>query len=232
MIHEPPILTVRRDFPRPTAAQLAAVAAATTGWLVDAQDGRGSLGPRIKPVFPDEPALNRCFGTVLTCWCGPDDNLALAAALAIARAGDVIVASAEGFEGSAICGDLLAGMMRNKGISGLIVDGAVRDVAGLREVGLPVFARSVNPASCVRSGPGTVGLPIVVEGRTIASGDLLLADADGVVTVPLAEADRVLARLEAIKQAENRTLAEVRAGLAVPGWVEALLNSDRVRYVD
>lgn len=232
MIHEPPILTVRRNFPRPTATQLAAVASATTGWLVDAQDGRGSLGPRIKPIFPDDPMRNRCFGTALTCWCGPDDNLALAAALALAQPGDVLIASAEGFEGSAVCGDLLAGMMRNKGLAGLIVDGAVRDLAGLREVGLPVFARAINPSSCVRSGPGTVGLPIVVEGRTIASGDLVLADADGVVTVPLAEADAVLSRLEAIKAAESRTLAQVRAGLTVPEWVEALLRSDRVRFLD
>ncbi len=232
MIHEPPLLTVRRSFPRPTATQLAALATATTGWLVDAQDGRGSLGPDIKPVFPGDPKLARCFGTVLTCWCGPDDNLAIAAALALARPGDVIVAAAEGFTGSAVCGDLLAGMMRNKGVAGLVVDGAVRDLAGLREVGLPVFARTVNPASCVRSGPGTVGLPVVVGGRAVHSGDLLLADEDGVVTVPLAEADAVLARLAEIRAAEDATLAQVRAGLASPAWVEALLASDRVRWVD
>ncbi|MCS6778688.1 MAG: 4-hydroxy-4-methyl-2-oxoglutarate aldolase [Geminicoccaceae bacterium] len=232
MIHEPPLLSVRRHFPRPSDAQLAAVAAATTGWLVDAQNGRGSLGPRIKPLFPGDPELGRCSGTVLTCWCGPDDNLALAAAAALARPGDVIVASAEGFEGSGICGDLLAGMMRNKGVAGLVVDGAVRDIAGLREARLPVFARSVNPASCVRSGPGTVGLPVVVGGRTVESGDLLLADEDGVVTVSLREADAVLTRLEEVKAAEAATLAQVKAGLQVPGWVEALLASDRVRWLD
>ncbi len=232
MIHEPPLLTARRFFPRPTPAQLAAVAAATTGWLVDAQNGRGSLGPRIKPLFPHDPELNRCSGTVLTCWCGPDDNLALVAATALARPGHVIVAAADGFEGSAVCGDLLARMMKNKGIAGLVVDGAVRDIAGLREVGLPVFAAAVNPASCVRSGPGTVGLPIVVAGRAVQSGDLLLADEDGVVTVPLAEADAVLARLKEIEAAEAETLAEVRAGLQVPGWVEALLASERVRWLD
>lgn len=232
MIHEPPLLTVRRDFARPNPAQLAAVAAATTGWLVDAQEGRGSLGPRIKPLFPRDPRLGRCSGTVLTCWCGPDDNLAIAAAAALARPGDVIVAAAEGFEGSGVCGDLLAGMMRNKGVAGLVVDGAVRDIAGLREAGLPVFASAVNPASCVRSGPGTVGLPVVVGGRSVQSGDLLLADEDGVVTVPLAEVDAVLARLEEVEAAEAETLAKVRAGLQAPAWVEALLASDRVRWVD
>jgi 4-hydroxy-4-methyl-2-oxoglutarate aldolase len=144
----------------------------------------------------------------------------------------VIVAAAEGFEGSAVCGDLLAGMMRNKRIAGLVVDGAVRDIAGLRETGLPVFASAVNPASCVRSGPGTVGLPVVVGGRAVASGDLLLADPDGVVTVPLAEADAVLARLAEIEAAEAETLAKVRSGLEVPDWVEALLASERVRWVD
>lgn len=229
MIEEPPLLTVRRNFERPRADQVEAVGAATTGWIADAQQGRGGLGPSIKPVL--DGAL-RCHGTVVTCWCGPNDNLAIFGALAIARPGDVIVAATEGFSHSGVCGDLLAGMMRNKGIAGFVTDGHVRDLEGLREVGLPVFAAGINPDSCVKSGPGTVGLPVVIGGRTITPGDLLLADEDGVETIPLAMASEVLARLEAVRTAEAGLLAEVRGGLEVPASITALMASERVRYLD
>ena len=99
-------------------------------------------------------------------------------------------------------------------------------------VGLQVFAAGINPASCVKSGPGTVGLPVVVGGRAVASGDLLLGDEDGVVTVPLAEADAVLTRLEAVKVAEAGLLEKVRGGLQVPASIEALLDSERIRHLD
>lgn len=232
MIHDPPLLKVRRSFARPDAAQLAAIADANTGWLTDAQFGRGSLGPTVKPIFPTDPRLNRFHGVALTCHCGPDDNLALAAAASLAKPGDVVIVAAEGFAHSGLCGDLLAGMMKNRGVAALVSDGMFRDIAGLRDVGLPVFAAGIDPNSCVRQGPGTVGLPIVVGGRPIDSGDLVFGDEDGVVTVPLANIDAVLAQLALVKAGEAETLAKVKAGLDSPPWVEALLRSDRVVYVD
>ncbi|MDX6748715.1 RraA family protein [Geminicoccaceae bacterium 1502E] len=229
MIEEPPVLTVKRAFARPRSEQLEAIASATTGWVIDAQQGRAGLGPEIKPVLAEAA---RCHGTIVTCWCGPNDNLAIFGALAVARAGDVIVAATEGFRHSGICGDLLAGMMRNKGIAGFVTDGHVRDLADLRGVGLPVFAAGINPDSCVKSGPGTVGLPVVIGGRTVCSGDLLLADEDGVATVPLATADDVLERLAAVREAEASLLARVRSGLQLPESIEALMASERVRHID
>lgn len=232
MLKDPPLLRARRQIARPDAGLLAAFRDAMTGWLVDAQDGRGALAAAIRPLFPAEPGMGRCCGPALTCACGPDDNMALAAAVALARPGDVIVCSTEGFEHGAVCGDLLAGIARNKGVAALVTDGMLRDGAGLREAGLPVFARGITPNSCVRSGPGSVGLPVVVGGRAVASGDLVLGDEDGVVTVPLAELARVRERLELVKAGEAEMLAKVRAGLAALPWVEALLASDRVEWLD
>jgi len=232
MLEEPPLLTIRRNFPRPSRAQLAAIAELPTGWVVDAQNGRAALDRSVKPVFGGIAGLDRCTGTAITCWCGPDDNMGIAAALAVAEPGDVIVAAIEGFAGSGVLGDLLAGMMRNKGLKGFVTDGSVRDLVGLREAGLPIFSAGITPNSCVRSGPGTVGLPVVVGGRHVASGDLVVADSDGVTTIPLAQADAVLARIEEVRKAETATLAAVRGGQTGAGWLEAVLKSDRVRWVD
>lgn len=232
MLDEPPLLTIRRNFPRPSEAQLAQVADVMTGWVVDAQDGRAALDRVIKPVLGATPGLERCFGTAITCWCGPDDNLAAAAAMAIAKPGDVIVAAAEGFTGSGVLGDIMAAMMRNKGIRGFVTDGCTRDLAGLREAGLPIFSAGINPNSCVRNGPGTVGLPVVIGGRRVDSGDIVVADADGVATIPLEHADAILARIAQIRAAEAGLIAKVREGTSSLPHMEALLASDRVRWVD
>jgi 4-hydroxy-4-methyl-2-oxoglutarate aldolase len=232
MLKEPPLLTIRRSFPRPTAEQVQTLSQATTGWVIDAQNGRGSLGSAIKPVLTDSLATRRCCGTAVTCWCGPDDNLAIFAAAAIAQPGDVIIAATEGFGSSGVCGDLLAGMMKNKGIVGFVTDGMVRDLQGLKDVGLPFFAAGINPNSCVKSGPGTAGLPVVIGGRMIASGDLIFADDDGVATVPLDQAQVTLGRIAEIKAAEAHLLEEVKAGLKIPASIESLLASDRVVFLD
>jgi 4-hydroxy-4-methyl-2-oxoglutarate aldolase len=189
------------------------------------------LSRAIKAVFPNHPGMDRCWGTAITCFCGPDDNLALAAAITLAKPGDVIVCATEGFEHGAVCGDLMAGIARNKGIAALVTDGMVRDGVGLRDMGLPVFARGITPNSCVRSGPGSVGLQVVVGGRAVSPGDIVVADEDGVVTVPLADLATVRARLAEVMAAEAEMLAKVKGGLTSLAWVDAMLESDRVEWL-
>jgi 4-hydroxy-4-methyl-2-oxoglutarate aldolase len=89
----------------------------------------------------------------------------------------------------------------------------------------------VTPNSCVRSGPGTVGLPVIVGGVAIESGDIVVGDRDGVVVVPRARLDAVLTRLEAVRKAEAALEAKVAGGLTVPSWIEELLGSERIRWV-
>jgi 4-hydroxy-4-methyl-2-oxoglutarate aldolase len=232
MLKDPPLLRARRDFARPAAELVAAFRDVPCGFVVDAQQGRGALDRAIKAMFPSHAGMDRCCGPAITCACGPDDNLALAVAVAMARPGDVIVCATEGFEHGAVCGDLLAGMARNKGVAALVTDGVVRDGVGLRDMGLPVFARGITPNSCVRSGPGSVGLPVVLAGRAVAPGDLVVADEDGVVTVPLAEIAGVRQRLAQVMAAEAEMLARVKGGLEAPDWVAGLLASDRVEWID
>lgn len=232
MIKDPPLLRARRAFPRPAAELAAAFEGVPCGFIVDAQHGRGSLDRAVKAVFPNHPGMDRCWGTAITCSSGPDDNLGLACAIALAKPGDVIVCATEGFEHGAICGDLMAGIARNKGIAGLVTDGVVRDGAGLRDMGLPIFARGITPNSCVRSGPGSVGLPVVVGGRAVSSGDLVVADEDGVVTIPLADLATVRARLKDVMAAEADMLEKVKGGLTGMAWVEDLLKSDRVEWLE
>lgn len=231
MIEQPPLLRIRREIPRPPAEWLAALRDVPTGNVVDAMLGRGALDPRVQPVLGTEPRFCRFVGTAVTCFCGPDDNLALLAALSVAAPGDVLVAATEGFVHGAVCGDILAGMAKNRGVVGIVTDGAVRDRAGLREVGLPVFAAAVTPNSAAKSGPGTVGLPVVVGGVRVSAGDILVADEDGVVVVPRTQTEAVIARLRMVREAERQLLDQVARGLDLPASVAQLLASDRVEDV-
>jgi 4-hydroxy-4-methyl-2-oxoglutarate aldolase len=175
--------------------------------------------------------MRRFVGIALTCWCGPNDNLALMAAVALAEPGDVVVAATEGFATSGMAGDLVVGMARNRSVTALVTDGMVRDRDGIVAVGLPVFCRGVTPNSCVRSGPGTVGLPVVAGGVPVAAGDLVLGDIDGVVVVPRARIEEVGRRLAAIRDAERAAEAAVQAGAGTRPEVETLLASSRVRWI-
>ena len=228
MIKDPPLLTIRRDFERPAPEVMAAFAGVPTGYAIDALGGRGALDYRIKPLAP---ATSVVIGVAMTCHCGPADNLALFGALATARPGDVLVAATDGFTATSVTGDLLMGMARNRGLLGLVTDGLARDIAGIVAVGLPVYCAGLTPNSPVRNGPGTVGLPVVVGGVAIESGDIVIADNDGVVIVPRSQAKAVIARLSDVRAAEAALEARVKAGLQIPDFIQSILASDRVTEI-
>jgi 4-hydroxy-4-methyl-2-oxoglutarate aldolase len=229
MIVDPPILTIRRNFQRPDAAVIAQFRGMPTGAIADAMEGRGALHHSVKPVDPRNASF---VGAALTCETGASDNLAILAALSIARKGDVIIAASEGFSGSAVVGDNVALMARNGGAAALVIDGMARDAVGIIEAGLPVFARGLTPNSCARSGPGRVGLPVIVGGVAVDAGDVVVGDLDGVIVVPRAACATVLARLAEVMQAETQLQARIKAGATQLDAIAKLLTTDKIRYLD
>ena len=225
MIKDPPLLRIRRKFPRPSKKTLAAFAGVPTGFVTDAMNGRGALDYRINPLASAKEVM---VGVAMTCHCGPADNLALFGALATAEPGDVLLAATDGFTETSVTGDLLLGMAKNRGLKGIVTDGVARDVPGILAVGLPLYCIGVNPNSPARNGPGTVGHPIVIGGVSVVSGDIVIGDGDGIVIVPRVEIEVVLERLEAVKVAEATMDAKVKGGLKVPDFVQKILDSDRV----
>ncbi|MCR9070877.1 MAG: RraA family protein [Alphaproteobacteria bacterium] len=229
MLEDPPVLTIRRRFPRPSETQLRRFRGAYTAQVVDAMDGRGAMDPSIKPQIAPGVSI---AAPVLTAFAHPADNLALFACIDVLAAGDVVVCAADNYRQTALTGDLLTGMLRNAGAIGLVTDGAVRDQDGIEGMGLPVWHGGVSPNSPARVGPGTVGLDILCGGVAVSSGDLVVADRDGVVIVPHARIDAVADRLEAIRSAEKDMEAKVRAGLARPVWLDDVIHSSKAKEVD
>jgi 4-hydroxy-4-methyl-2-oxoglutarate aldolase len=228
VIENPPLLTIRRNFPRPTAADLAAFANSPTGHLVDSMNGRGALAYKIKPV---SEATVFC-GVALTCEAGPADCLATFGTLDVLRPGDVVVVKADSFTETAVIGDLLLGMMKNNGAAAFVTDGLVRDTPGIRAVGIPCFAAGVTPNSPAKNGPGTVGLPIVVGGVAVDSGDIVVGDVDGVVIVPRLRIAETLKHLATVRKLEAGLEAKVKAGLKKSDIVDSILKPGTVKEVD
>ena len=229
MIEDPPLLKIRRNFPRPDSKHVKTLQNVSTGFLADCMHGRGALDHHIKPL---DLTNCRMTGTVITCQCGPDDNLGLFAALHFAQPGDILVAGTNGFTQSAVSGDIMLGMARNKGVIGFVTDGMVRDIEGILVVGLPVFSRGVTPNSCVRNGPGSVGLAVAMAGVSIESGDVMVGDRDGVVVIPRNELDDVCRKLLDVKEAEANLTRRVRLGLDGLETLDELLGSDRTQFLD
>ncbi len=228
MIGDAPLLTLKRRFPRPTADQVAAFRGVLTGFVVDAMGGRGALDPTVKPIAGSAPFC----GVAVPCAAGPADNLAVFGALMIAEPGDVVMCATDAFLDTAVTGDLLLGMLKNKGAVAFVTDGAVRDLPGIRDVGLPCYAAGVTPNSPAKNGPGTAGQPIVLAGVAVGPGDIVVGDEDGVVVVPHALIPATIERLEAVKAAEAELLAKVQGGLTVPDTIEAMAAAGRFVEVE
>lgn len=227
MIDDPPLLTIAKTMPRPSADVVARFANTPTSFIVDALGGQGALDWRIKSIAP-----MAMVGVALTCDNGPADNLALCAAVSQCQPGDVLVAATDGYTKAAVTGDLLLGIAKNRGAVGLVTDGMIRDRGDILALGIACFAVGITPDSPARNGPGTVGLPIMCGGRNVRSGDIVIGDADGVVIIPYARIEETLQRLEAVRGAEAAMLAKVRSGLKDVGFIDAILKGGRIRNID
>jgi 4-hydroxy-4-methyl-2-oxoglutarate aldolase len=229
MIKDPPILTIKRTWTRPDPKLVAQLKGAQTGHVTDAMEGRGGMHYQIKAL---DMANASFVGVAITAESFANDNLAILAALSFVQPGDVIIAASDGFAGTAVVGDNVCMMAKNAGAVAIVIDGMARDIEGIVPVGLPVHARGITPNSCVKTGPGKVGLPVVAGGVTVQSGDVVLGDKDGVVVIPQSALKAVVTALTEIRRIEEITQGLIREGQKSLQSVADLLKTDRVKFVD
>ena len=151
-------------------------------------------------------------GPALTCACAPEDNLAMHVALYQAQPGAVLVCDGAGSRRCALFGELMATDAVSQGLAGLVVAGPVRDIADIDGLGFPVWCTGTAPGQAAKATVISVGLPVVVGGALVSSGDQVIADRDGVVVVPAAEWPAVQGEVAAIAAKEERTRDRLAAG--------------------
>lgn len=193
---------------RPSAELVDPFQELPTAVLADVTTEQTIMHHQIKPVS----TATRVAGTALTVSAPPADNLVVHKAVTLASPGDVIVVDAKGYAEAAIWGELLSLSAQAHDIAGTVVDGAVRDLDDLDELGYPVYARSVCPRPPEKCGAGAINVPVTCGGRTVEPGDIVVGDRDGVAVIPPAQAADVRSAAEAKLQREANLQAEAKSG--------------------
>lgn len=174
----------------------------------EAQGRTGALDSAIKPLDPSAVLVGRA----LTVDSAPGDNLAIHYAVTVAEPGDVLVVDAKAYTEGGVWGDLLTLAAQQAGIAGLVIDGSVRDIRSIIDMRFPVFSRAVSIKGTDKNQPGAVGGAITCGGVPIRTGDLVVGDADGVVTVPAGRVEKVLELAEKREDSEESTRREILGG--------------------
>ena len=209
------------DLPRRPSAQLVAeFARMVTPHLSDSMERLYACGAQLRPMHRE----GKLAGPAFTVKTAAGDNLLVHRALDTAQPGDVIVVDAGGVLDNAIIGELMMSRARQRGVAGLVIWGAIRDSAEIGAGTYPVFAAGVTHRGPYKNGPGEINVPIVIGGMVVNPGDIIVGDADGLVAVPLAIADRVLASAKSILVKETAAMQQILAGTVDRSWVDQSLK--------
>jgi RraA family protein len=181
----------------------------------------------IRPMHGREKLLGSAF-TVRT---RPGDNLIVHKALDMLEPGDTLVVDAGGDTTNAIFGEIMTRIAIKNGATGLVVDGAIRDAATFAEAGFPCFARGATHRGPYKDGPGEINVPITVGGAIVRPGDVVFGDSDGVVIVPLEEAEELAEKVRKIVEKEAVMMREIDEGTIDRSWIDQTLEQRGCQWV-
>jgi 4-hydroxy-4-methyl-2-oxoglutarate aldolase len=221
---------VMRGLPRADAAAVKALAAFGVATVHEAMGRLGLATPTLHPAYPGA----RLCGPALTVLAQPGDNWMLHVAAEQIQTGDVVVVACTADSTDGFFGELLATSFKARGAAGLVIDGGCRDVKELEAMRFPVFCKAISARGTVKATLGSVNIPIVCAGVQVEPGDVVIADADGVVVVPRQRAADVAAASAAREQREaiNRArLASGELGLDIYDMRDKLARLG-LRYLD
>ena len=218
-LHPGPGFRIRTDIKRPSASLSRAFAEFETPDISDLLNRLYAMDTGISNVVNDQSLA----GPACTVKVFPGDNLMVHKALDVAQPGDIIVIDTSESEMTAVLGDLVASKAKHRGIAGFIIDGLIRDLPAMQDVGLPVFARGTTPIGPLHRGPGEINYPVSCGGVVVEPGDIIVADANGVVAVRKDIAQDLLQRLRLQRNQLAEYVKNVKAGKFSNDWVDRML---------
>ena len=217
-----PGFMIRTDFPRLPRDLIEQFREFETADVSDVLNRLYAMDGAIRNQTNDKELL----GTACTVKLYPGDNLLVHKALDIAKPGDIVVVDCSGAMSNAVLGDLVANKSVHRGIAGYVVDGLIRDLDGIKETGLPVYARGVTPFGPLHRGPGEINTPICCGGIVVNPGDIIKADTTGIAVIPRDFAAEILSRLLSSKVGLAEYVASVKRGDFSNAWVDEQLREN------
>ena len=209
--------TIIKDFPRPAPELTARFKGLPVANIDDCMGRIAAVDAAIVPFG----CKGQLLGPAFTVRVPAGDNLMFHAAMDLAKPGDVIVIDAGGYTQRAILGELMAAYCRSRGIVGIICDGAIRDSAALAAMeNFQVYARAATPNGPYKNGPGEINVPVVIGGKIVCPGDIVVADQDGILFIPPSIAETLANAAETVEASEKNTMENiVRYGTFPRPWV-------------
>lgn len=186
-------------------------------------DSLGKLVPACVSLKPMHAVAHRMAGRAVTVLIPPGDNLMVHKAIASAEPGDVVVVDAGGVLEQAIVGEIMTAWARQRGLAGMVIYGAIRDVDIVGKSDFPVYACGYAHRGPYRDGPGELNVPIALGGMIVSPGDLVVGDSNGVVVVPYALIAPTLARAATIAKHENELVDQIASGGYAYDWIDKTL---------
>jgi regulator of RNase E activity RraA len=175
----------------------------------DATGGTGVLDASIRALSPERTVVGRALVVEVSL----DDNLPMRdVPAAVANPGTIVLVGGAARSRTAVLGDLVARELLGAGVIAVVTDGPIRDSRAVGELGLAVWARGTTPVASAKNGPGRVGGSVSIGGVSVADGDVVIADVDGVVVWPAAQLETLLAKAEAKNRADEERLAALTSG--------------------
>ncbi|MFC5343329.1 RraA family protein [Brevundimonas staleyi] len=207
--------------PRPEGDLVARLATLPVANLSDAMSRMTAGGASLRPMHGGGVLA----GPAVTVKARPGDNLMLHKAIDLALPGDVVIVDAAGDLTNALIGELMVAHAEYRGLGGIVIHGAIRDAAAIRAGSFPLFACGVTHRGPYKDGPGEVNVPIAIDGMVVHPGDILVGDDDGLICVPLGDAEAIHAAASAKHAAETAQMEKIRRGENPRAWVDAALTA-------
>jgi len=208
------------DITRPDPALVAKFRGLPVANIDDCMNRIAAVDSAIRPMNK-APLL----GTAFTIRLPEGDNLMFHKAMDMAAPGDVVVIDAGGATNRAIFGELMLTYCHTRGIAGVVVDGAIRDVGAISQMDIPVYARGISPNGPYKNGPGEINVPVVIGGKIVFPGDIVVGDEDGLLIVRPENAEEIIRSVLTLNKKEKDIMDNIlEKGTYIRPWVDDKLR--------